>query len=423
MAERFGSRSKLLVRVIAVLFLTALAWRVLSLGMADAKLRSEPEQALQWRSKHSTALFLLAQEQAKDPAKHQEAKKNALAALQAYPLEGKAYRVLGQIAEAEKNSELAFDLFQKAVRYSPRDLESHLWLMNYSLRKEKSDAAVQHLDSLLRMQIDLLPPLMPTIGGLAVRPESQPALIRVLMKNPAWRTPALNTLMAEKGAAEKYAFFFNRLSKTGKGLNESEQKAWLNALNQNQQWSLAYLNWATQLPAARQLALGNLFNGDFEHEPLDTEFDWQFGNVPGASIELAAREGMTGQKALRVYFDDRRVPFSHLKQTLVLPPGSYRLSGRGFADDLRTDLGLVWSVQCLGTGIPLASSEPWKGRSPQWQPLSMEFAVPADQCSAQSLSLKLPARVPSEQVIAGSIWFDDLRVQKIQGLTERKPTN
>jgi tetratricopeptide (TPR) repeat protein len=418
MAKRSKSISTLAIRLMALLLLTGIAWRVLSLGMADASMRSAPEQALQWRSKHSAALFLLAEQQAKNPASFEGAKKNALAALRAYPLEGKAYRVLGQIAEAEKKADLAFDLFQKAVRYSPRDLESHLWLLNYSLLTENSATAAQHLDSLLRMQIDLLPPLIPTIGGLAMRPESQPALIRMLIKNPAWRTPAIKTIMSEKGAAEKYAVFFQRLAKTGKGLNEVEQQAWLSALNQNQQWSLAYLNWANQLPAATQLKLGNLFNGGFEHEPLGVEFDWQFGSVPGASIELASREGMAGQKALRVHFDDRQVPFSHVQQTLVLTPGAYRLSGRGLADDLRTELGLVWSVQCLGTGIALASSESWKGRSPQWQSFEVEFNVPAGRCSAQQLLLKLPARVPSEQVIGGTIWFDELRIQKIQGLTE-----
>ena len=177
---------------------------------------------------------------------------------------------------------------------------------------------------------------------------------------------------------------------------------------------MAYLNWANQLPAATQLELGNLFNGGFEHEPLGGEFDWQFEHIPGASIDLAFRNGVTGEKALRVRFDDRRVLFNHVRQTLVLPAGSYRFSGQGFSDELRTELGLVWSVQCLGSGTGLALSEPWKGRSQQWEAFSMEFTVPNDQCLAQSLILKLPARIPSEQTIGGAIWFDELRIQKIQ---------
>ncbi|MGH8050918.1 MAG: tetratricopeptide repeat protein, partial [Arenimonas sp.] len=348
MAERSRLDLKFALRLLLIVLLLGLAWRSLSLGIADTKSRSAPEQALQWRPRHSAALFWLAEQQAKNPANFPAAKANALSALRAYPFEGRAYRVLAQIADAEKKPELAFDLFQKALSYSPRDLESHLWLLNYYLRSENADAAVHHLDRLLRMQIDLLPPLMPTIGGLAVQPTSQEALVGQMEKNPPWRSPALKTLMAKEGAAETYAVFVNRMAKTQGGLTESEQQAWLAALNQGQQWSLAYLMWANQLPATMQLELSNLFNGGFEHEPLGGEFDWQFDQIPGATIELGSRDGAIGNKALRVSFDYRRVAFSGVRQILVLPAGHYRLTGQGLADDLRTDLGLVWSVQCMG---------------------------------------------------------------------------
>lgn len=421
MVERLKSAPNFVLRILLLVLLLGVAWRVLSLGLADAKSRSNPEQALQWRPQHSLALFLLAEQQAKNPASHPQARKNALAALRAYPFEGRSYRLLAQIADADKNPEQAREYFEKALRYSPRDLESHLWLLNYSLRTENADAAVYHLDRLLRMQIDLLPPLIPTIAGLAVQSQAQDALIGQMTKNPPWRSPAIKTLMAQQGAAERYAVFVNRLGNAKGGLNETEQQAWLAALNQDQQWSLAYLSWANELPTAKQLELGNLFNGDFEHEPLGGEFDWQFDQIPGSTIELGFRAGAKGKKALRVSFDDRRVPFSSVRQILVLPPGSYRLSGQGLAENLRTDLGLIWSLQCMGSELHLADSQAWKGNSSEWQAFSVDFVVPAEQCLAQRLQLKLPARVPSEQSIGGSVWFDAMRIQKIQRLTERNP--
>ncbi len=422
MAKQAKSRTALSLRLLLVFLLIALAWRVLSLGMADAKSRFAPEQALQWRSKHSSALFLLAEQQVKNPASLDAAKKNALAALQAYPFEGRAYRVLAQVADAEKKSELALSLFQKAVRYSPRDLESHLWLLNYSLRTENAVAAVHHLDKLLRMQIDLLPPLMITIGGLAVQPVSQTALIESLTKNPSWRAPAVKMMMSEQAGASRYGVFFNRLAQAKGGLSESEQATWLLALSGNQEWSLAYLSWANQLPSERQLQLGNIFNGGFEYEPLGTEFDWQFDRVAGASIERAFREGVEGEKALIVRFNDQRVPFKSVRQTLVLPAGHYRMSGLGFAEDLRTEIGLVWSIECINSGIPLANSEPLKGRSLKWVGFSVDFEVPGNQCPAQRIFLQLPARTQAEQSIGGVVWFDALRIQKTQDNAEQSPT-
>ncbi|HNV83847.1 MAG TPA: hypothetical protein PKI87_06280 [Arenimonas sp.] len=419
MAERSKLAAGPAVKILLILLFVGLAWRVFSLGMADTQSRFHPQQALQWKPRHSAALFLLAEQQAANANQHGEAKRNAMAALRAYPLEGRAYRILGQIADAEKKPDQAFVLYQKAVHYSPRDLESHLWLLNYSLRTENAELAVHHLDRLLRMQIDLLPPLIPTIAGLATQPSSQDALIKAMLKNPSWRLPAINTLTAQQGASTKYAVFFDRLGKTHGSLSEREQQAWLGALNLDQQWPLAYLTWASQLPAATQLELGNLFNGSFEHEPLPGGFDWQFDEVPGASIDLESRDGISGNKALHLNFEGRRVPFNGVRQTLVLPAGSYRFSGKGLADNLMTELGLVWSVQCLGSGEILASGEPWKGRSAQWQAFSLDFTVPKEHCTAQSVFLKLPARIAAEQEIAGSLWFDAFRIQRIQGLTER----
>ncbi len=408
------------LQTLLIALLIGLAWRVFSLGMADAESRNSPDHALQWRAKHSSALFLLAEQQVKSPATYNEAEKNALAALHAYPLEGRAYRVLGQLAEAKKKPEQAYELFRRAVRYSPRDIESHLWLMNHALQTENADAAVFHLDRMLRIRIDLLPQLAPTIAGLAAHPSSQTILIRYLAKRPTWREQAIGWIATRKDAGQIYAVFFNRLTKSGGGLSEVEQKAWLNALNQSQQWSLAYLNWAMQLSATRQLELGNLFNGSFEYEPLGGEFDWQFEHIPGAVTDRVFREGAAGELALRVSFDDRRVPFNHVKQTLVLPAGHYRLSGKGLAEDLRSEIGLVWSVKCLGNGDSLALSEPMKGRSQGWQAFSVDFVVPSNECPAQRLSLMLPTRVASEQEIGGSVWFDGLRIQRIQGFTEQK---
>ncbi len=419
MADRPAVNIRFVIRLFLVLVLIGLAWRVLSLGVADAESRTSPEQALLWRTQHSSALFLLAEQQAKNPESQDEARKNALAALRAYPFEGRAYRILGQLADDEKQSPRAFALYQKAIRYTPRDLQSHEWLLNYSLRTGNAEAAVHHLDRLLRMKIDSLPPLLPTIGGLAALPQSQAALVNALTKNPLWREPAIKTLMAEKGAVERYSAFVSRLEKTSGGLSVQERQTWLNALNQNQQWSLAYLNWANQLPAETQLELGNLFNGSFENLPLGSEFDWQFDRTPGASIDQAFREGVEGTKALRVQFDDRRVPFNGVHQTLVLPTGSYRFSGQGLADGLRTELGLVWSIRCLEGGADLATSEAWKGMSRVWQQFSMAFEIPKSQCSAQRLELKLPARIASEQMIGGTVWFDAFRIQRIQALTER----
>jgi hypothetical protein len=52
------------------------------------------------------------------------------------------------------------------------------------------------------------------------------------------------------------------------------------------------------------------------------------------------------------------------------------------------------------------------GRAKAWSDIAFDFEVPADNCRAQYLSLDLDARMPSEQFLNGTIWFDDLRIQR-----------
>lgn len=418
MVDSHDARRTLALRLLIVVLLAVLGWRAFTLGMADAVALSAPAEALQWRRNHPAALFILSEQQVKIPESHESARESALSSLRTYPFNGRAYRVLAQIADAEKNSKLAYGLYQKAELYSPRDLETRAALLNHALLGNQVEAAVYQLDMLLRVQPYLQSQLMPVIGELAAMPAAHDPLIHALGKNPPWRLHTIKYLFGQEKAAERYAVFVNRLAQSKAGISDDEQQAWLGALNQGKQWSLAYLSWAVNLPAESQQELGNIFNGSFENEPLGSEFDWQFVPVPGASMDRSFREGVKGEKALRVQFGDRRVPFNHVSQTLVLTAGSYRLSGQGLTQDLVTERGLVWDIQCLGGGPNLAVSEPWQGGRQQWQRFSIEFEVPSSNCEAQSLILKLPARVPAEQQISGAIWFDDLRVQKIQGLIQ-----
>lgn len=418
MADSTDVRGRIALRMVTILVLLFLGWRVFTLGMADAKALKTPEEALQWRQSHPAALFILSEQQVGNPEANISARQNALASLKAYPFNGRAYRVLAQVAEAEKNSPLAHALYQKAELYSPRDMETRAALLNHALLDNQVEAAVYQLDMLLRLQPDLQSQLMPVIGQLAAIPAAQEPLILALEKNPPWRLHAIKSLFTLQKAGERYPLFVSRLTQSKGGMSDAEQQAWLSALNQSKQWSLAYLSWAVNLPPELQKELGNIFNGGFENEPLGSEFDWQFLTVPGASMDRSFREGVIGEKALRVQFGDRRVLFNHVRQTLVLPAGSYRFSGQGMAENLVTERGLIWNIQCLGGGPNLAVSEPWQGNSQQWQRFSVEFEVPPSNCEAQSLMLQLPARVPAEQQVSGTLWFDDLRVQKIQRLIQ-----
>jgi hypothetical protein len=54
------------------------------------------------------------------------------------------------------------------------------------------------------------------------------------------------------------------------------------------------------------------------------------------------------------------------------------------------------------------------GQAPIWRDIEFAFTVPSANCRAQELQLELDARMASEQLVSGSIWYDDLRIQRAE---------
>ena len=410
MAQSAFRRAVFPVVVIALSLIAA--WRVLSLGMADNLARSDPQRALAWRSDHPAALVGLAERLVdSDPARAAEL---ARAALAANPLEGRAYRALGQLAEKRGEMAEAVRLYEIATTRSPRDLPTHAWLQRHYLFSGELSKALRHADLTLRVQPQASAMQFPVLQILAATPRAQAELAQLLGRQPPWRGGFISHLCRNAPDSDAIAGFMTRLRLGPGGLADGELSAWIDRLSRDGRWSQAYLSWVLALPADKQSELGNVFNGGFEREPSNSGFDWRFGRVPGAYIERLSTSGAGGDFALRVSFEERRVPFNHVRQLLALPPGRYRLSGRARPEGLRSERGLVWSVQCADDNKQLAASEPISGQSP-WKTFSVPFELPADRCGGQWLRLGVPARIPAEQRIGGRAWFDDLQIVRESG--------
>jgi len=55
------------------------------------------------------------------------------------------------------------------------------------------------------------------------------------------------------------------------------------------------------------------------------------------------------------------------------------------------------------------------GASPKWKDIEFAFAVPSSGCRAQQVRLELDARMASEMLISGSVWYDELRIVRTDG--------
>jgi hypothetical protein len=215
-------------------------------------------------------------------------------------------------------------------------------------------------------------------------------------------------LVPEADSSVDIARLFRAIVKAGGQISEGEFDLLANRLLVRRDWPrLRELMLATVPDWASRL----LQDGGFDGVGRGPMLGWSVGKVPGADVLLAAPAD-AGNRALRVLFHDRRVPFQHVSQTLLLRPGRYQLYGRARLENLRAAMGLVWNLSCIESNAPLGKSEHLLGSS-GWRKFGFAFVVPEANCGAQLLRLVLDARIAAEQQVVGEAWFDDMQIQRL----------
>jgi len=397
--------------VFALAVLAFVAWRVLSLGMADHFARSDPERALAWRSNHPEALLQSALRHVAEkdwPA----AKIAAERALKARPVDGRPLRVLAQVADQSGDKAQALTLYRQAARLAPRDLPTRAWLLQHALERRDADEAATQLDALLRLQPDLLKDLQAQIDLLAVTPPARAALLKTLAASPPWRAAFLAGLAKAAYPVDAIAPFFAALKHTP-DTPMTEIDPWIARLRSENRALQAYVTWVNRIPDNQREALGNVFDGGFEiaQEQQPGTFAWQTPTLAGATAYWSANRGTVGENSYVVEFEGRRTPFAHLSQALVIPPGDWQLSWRAKGVRLDSLRGLVWQVLCDPSGAPLAESAPMLGHF-EWREQTLAFSVPPE-CEGQQLILRIPARIPAETVMNGTLWLDAVAITPV----------
>jgi tetratricopeptide (TPR) repeat protein len=401
---------------VVLLLLLAVAWRILGGALAGHWADTDATRARSWRADDASALVRASAEQR--VAGHLDAASaSARTAIRTDPLDGLTYRALALVAVDRGDLPQAQALMRIAQHHAPRDAFIHAWLFDRAMAAGHYDTAASEIDVMLRVAPRSLPRLAPLITGLVATAASRDAAVRMLAQPPPWRLGYWNHLCRSDQPDRVMQTLATALDRGASPLSADERRAWIERMIRDQRWSIAYPYWIGSLPADARAALANVYNGGFEQDPQDSGFGWRIGRVPGARIDLQGTSGASGTRALRVEFSGRRVPFSHVRQLLLLPPGHYLMSGKVRLDHLRSERGLQWVIDCAeGRKQRIAASDRFSGNAP-WSDFATTFDVPAGQCNAQWLRLTLPARVPAERQIAGTAWFDDLRVVRERSAT------
>lgn len=399
-----GSRLKEVASYALIAAAIWLGWEVLKLPVAE---RAPP--ALAVRAAPTSPEVLRRAAEAELVANRDD---NALAlaqdSLARAPFNARALRVRG-LAEARLgSSERADEMLTLAGNWSLRDDPTHAWLVENRLRRGSYGSAFAHADTLARRRPDLHPSLFRLFTTAAVQdPRAFPVLTKLLAVRPPWRGAFFNHLYNTEGGAPVVGALAIALEQTSGPFSTPELQQ-------------LYTQWAAagRFAGIREVrqrlgrpALSPIVqNGDFRMDADDQfyPFGWTMPANPGVMTGIMEDDLRSDNPAFRLEYDGFGSGIL-TEQLVLIPPGSYTLSGLARSESVLAEPRVAWSVVCAETGAELVSDPLVPPQEAKWRPFRHLLVVPDRNCSAQWLRLR--AR-PGNRRTSIVLWLDDLQITR-----------
>ena len=393
------------LRMLIVLAAVAALVQIVRFAIADQVALDEPELALTLDGQNWKALMVRA-ERAQKEGKSDDAVRDARSALRADPLAERALRSLGMVEQKHGNADITERLMRAAADVSRRDAIAQAWLLGQNLQAGDLAQAMSRLDLIFRTQnAGVSEKLVSLLLPLLENDEARRELATLLAGRPPWRSGFLGRVSREAQDLNAVAALYSALNEASAPPLTEELRPFLDRLIGAGQVEQAYLVWMQSLPPERLSRLGYLYNAGFEYPVSNLPFDWVFPPLESAVVELIPDP----PPVLQVGFTGGRVSQPLASHLLVLPPGTYRFTGREQSESLANERGLRWRIFCLEQpDASLTETPPILGDTP-WRTFDVTFEV-AVECPLQKLQLELPARVALEQEVSGVANFADLNI-------------
>jgi tetratricopeptide (TPR) repeat protein len=344
----------------------------------------------------------------------------ATTALMNDPLNARALRILGQLAEADSNDADALKFMRAAERLSLHENIATYWLMRNSAEAGNYKAAVYYADVLLRTDPASETYTVPILAQISDDKDGAGFVKAALAGNPPWRARFFLQLPASVRDARTPLDLLLALRTDAAPPTMDEINPYLNFLINHNLYGLAYYTWLQFLPPEELRHTGLLFNGDFTGALSGLPFDWSITQGAGVTIDVVPRPDQSGGHALLVDFEFGRVDYHSVTELVMLAPGTYQFNGE-YKGSLLGPRGMKWRVVCANNGTLTSGGESpmIMGTTSDWTNVAFSFTVPATGCPAQYVRLDLDARMASETLVSGSILFDNLQISR----TANPPTS
>jgi len=395
------------------------AWQIVATGISrhfidhlrdgDA---SAVEQVLTWQPSHPQALLAKARQQLQvdgaDPMPLLQ---------QAYtrnPTDPEPVILAARLLADDEHFERTDALMEAAVALAPATPWVHRDAAAYWATRGELERTVTHISTALEADIKLRGELFPVLITVADDPQLRAQLEPIAASPPSWWNRFFAEAARKMDNLDALRWLYNlRRASTDAPLSAEERAAYVSRLQRDQRIDEAYVVWVSGLSAREREELGLLFNGSFELPLSQQGFGWRSLRNDHAIVRQLTTAGTSGNQALRIQFRAHDERFRHLVQPLFLDPGSYQLTGRVRSDSFESKGGLRWEIRCLAPTSGMLASGARVPEMREWQDFELDFEVP-ESCTYQQVRLMSAGRLPFELKLRGDIWFDDLRIIRIQ---------
>jgi hypothetical protein len=333
-------------------------------------------------------------------------------ALVASPMSVPALRMLGEVADLKGDREAANKFMSVAASRWLHEAPAIYHVMLASLEAKDYAATVEHADALLRSHPELWRAVNPVLVYVAEAGQSAHLVIRRLVLRPDWRPNFLRSLLESSTDVRTPLDIFLGLNAAGSPPDHADLSIYLQSLLNHGHYEVAYYAWLQLLPPERLSTVKLLFNGDFELPLSNLPMDWTLKDGIGARVEVAPYASDSPDRGIRVELGPDRVMFGKAFQWLVLPPGTYALTGK-YRGNVTGRRGLRWKVHCMNTQETVVGETPmFIAMQREWRNFETSFEIPATNCNAQQLRLVFDARYSAEQFATGVGWYDKLEITR-----------
>jgi hypothetical protein len=328
------------------------------------------------------------------------------------PLNARALRILGQVADAGGNAPDVLKFMSAATKQSLHESIAVYWMMRKSAEGGDYKTAVFYADALLRTNPGLAPFVVPLLARFAEQPASKELINQTLESNPPWRNVFFEYLPSGISDARTPLDLLLALRTSPAPPDAKEIDDYLSILIAHKFYDLAYYAWLQFLPPDELRSAGLLFNGDFELRPSGSPFDWTIKQGSGVTVDIVPAPDKAEGHALLIEFLFGRVDYHSVSELVLLAPGTYRFDGQ-YKGKIAGPRGMKWRLVCAGEAETRIGESPMiSGVTPAWKDVHFIFTVPAADCRAQYVRLDLDARMASEQLVSGAIMFDELHISR-----------